>query len=333
MPVLYLATSPAPPMPGTDAVFQEIASLRDAFGGELLHLYPLKKPGRRYPWRLYGLHNLPKIRWLEGQTSVTHVFSPIPYYFPLFRFLRNPIIYTVVASPRSMAIPPKIEDMRHLRQVVVSNQRDAETLAAWGLDNVAVIPPGIVASPGRWEWRPPGDDFTLLMASAPWTLEQFDLKGIDVLLQAAAKLPFLKLVLLWRGLFKRELQERIRRIGVTDRVEIIDRKVDAHHYLRNAHAAILLSKDSRIVKAFPHSLVEALMADRPVIVSDCLPIADYVRQNRCGVVAESVTVDGLTNAIERLRRDYDRLRPSALMGPDDFSVHAMIERHRTVYAL
>ena len=95
--------------------------------------------------------------------------------------------------------------------------------------------------------------------------------------------------MIWRGLLLNELRERVERRGIGDRVEIVPERVAINDYLKRAHAAVLAAKRSDIVKAYPHSLLESLVAGKPVILSAALPMADYVRQHRCGIVVEDVS--------------------------------------------
>jgi glycosyltransferase involved in cell wall biosynthesis len=172
------------------------------------------------------------------------------------------------------------------------------------------------------------------MASAPWAEDQFDLKGVDALLEAAARLPKLRLILLWRGLLLKQLMERVQRSGIGDRVEIISKRVDINACLRRVHATVLPAKRSDIVKAYPHSLLESLVAGKPVILSDALPMADFVRQHECGIVIEEVSAQTLVQAIGDLRARYKSLAERArLMDPLSFSRNAMIECYRESYRL
>ena len=244
------------------------------------------------------------------------------------------MVYTVVASLDIGKKPTAIGRLKALHQIVVSNDRDAEVLSSWGLSNFTVIPPGIDTARIVAHRLALDRDLTLLMASAPWVAEQFDLKGVDVLLEAVARLPFLRLILLWRGLLFEELMERIERHGVVDRVEIVNRRVEVSDYLQRAHAAVLLAKRSDIVKAYPHSLIESLVAHKPVIVSSAIPMADYVRQRQCGIVLNDVHIDSIIASVEILRSQYDDLtRNAKLIESDAFSIKSMVERHRDLYAV
>jgi len=46
--------------------------------------------------------------------------------------------------------------------------------------------------------------------------------------------------------------------------------------LVSVHAAITLADREGIIKVYPHSLLDALAAGKPVLVSRAIPMADYV---------------------------------------------------------
>jgi glycosyltransferase involved in cell wall biosynthesis len=332
MSVLYLVTSSEPVIEGTDATFQDVSVLKAAFDGETINLCPRAIPGRPFPPQLFGFHRLWQIRKLERRCAVTHIFHSVPYPFPVLRFSRNPLVYNVLTSLRQAPKPRRLAWLSRLHRIVVSNQRDADILTCWGLSNWAIVPPAIDVSPLTQSVLPLEDQLTLLMASAPWVEDQFDLKGIDALLDATAAIPTLRLILLWRGLLLKELLERVHRRGLGDRVEIITERVDINRLLKRVHATALLAKRSDIVKAYPHSLLESLVAGKPVILSDALPMADYVRDQRCGLVLEDVSAATLTPAIASLRRHYDQLAQKARqIDAKLFSRQAMIESYRELY--
>src|ERR1700686_2549002 len=142
MSILYLITAPPPPIKGTDAVFQEVDALRGAFQGEVVNLSPLTNSTRRFPKQLYGLQKIPEIRDLESRCKINNIFFSFPYLFPILRFLRNPIIYTVTASLDVKRKPVACAGLQNLQRIIISNERDAAVLKAWGLKNHIIIPPG-----------------------------------------------------------------------------------------------------------------------------------------------------------------------------------------------
>ena len=332
MKVLYHLTIPSSSA-AYDAVVQEVEALQAHLGGEIVYLNPARRPGSRYPERLYGLHRLPYLRRQEATIRLHHVYNPHLFYFPYLRWLRRPIIYSVTAGLRPQQ-PAKLRKLGRLATIVVSNERDRATLRGWGLENVHVIRPGIDTSCFRPSLPPPGPGFTLLAGSAPWTEPQFRSKGVEALLAAVAARPDLRLVFLWRGLLFEEMQARVTQRGLQARVDVINRRVDVNAVLARVHAAVVLADDATLVKAFPHSLLEALATGRPVLVGRALPMADYVEQTGCGQVVEAVSAEGVLAALARLEENYEPCRAAALsVGQRDFSREALVEAYGRLYAL
>lgn len=332
MSVLYLLTAPPPPTPGTDAVYQDVDLLRRAFPSEAMTLAPQRSSTRRVPKQLYGLHNVHRLRRAELAHDINHVFFSKLYAFPALRLLRNPLVYTVTASLDGRQRPRGLGWLRGLHRIIVSNDRDARVLSGWGLANHTIVPPGIDTAGITTRALALDHELNLLMASAPWNVSQFASKGIDALLAAAQALPFLRLILLWRGTLPEELQRRIDRMGIGARVEVVNRKVNINDYLKRVHAAIVLAEDGGLVKAYPHSLVEALAAGKPVLLNSAIAMSDYVSINRCGVVLPDVSSHSLVAAINELKLNYSALASNAakLQG-GLFSIDAMVENYRRVY--
>jgi glycosyltransferase involved in cell wall biosynthesis len=318
MSVLYLLTAPRPLIAGTDAVFNEVAALQAEFGGEALNLFPFATPRIRLPRVLYGMQAVRGLRRAEARHDTNHIYFGVLHWFPVLDLMRK---------------PRALEKLKGLHRIIVSNERDTATLDAWGLSNYALIPPGIDTAAISRHPLPLRDEVTLLMASAPWHRRHFDLKGIDVLLETAAKVPALRLVMLWRGMLIDDLRRRISHYGVQDRVEVVNAHTAIDAHLAHAHAGVLLAKESSIIKAYPHSLVESLAAGKPVIVSKTIPMSDYVARNGCGLVLDQVSVQAVIAAVEALKRNYAELvRRTAALPRDDFSMRALIDRHRPLYA-
>jgi glycosyltransferase involved in cell wall biosynthesis len=87
-----------------------------------------------------------------------------------------------------------------------------------------------------------------------------------------------------------------------------------------------------LVKAYPHSLLEALAAGRPVVVSDGNPMAEYVRDTGCGRVVPGLEEAHLLEGIQQLRQNYEACRTRASeVGRRDFSQEDLVTAHRDVY--
>jgi len=143
MSILYLLTSPEPEIEGADAVFKEVQTLQSAFEGERINLFPLKKPSSILPKFFYGLNQIKSIKKQESKCKINHIFVPTLHYFPIFNYMSNPIVYSVVASLQDQKKPAHINKLNKLHKIVVSNERDQQILKSWGIHNYALIYPGI----------------------------------------------------------------------------------------------------------------------------------------------------------------------------------------------
>lgn len=331
MKILYLHTSPAPAVPGTDAVFQEVAALQAAFQAEAANLFPLAQPSIWVPPCLFGIQHLSHVRDWNRRFDLFHVIHSTLRPFPFLRLLKKPIVYTVAAAVQP-AYQLKTLPLAGLHTVVVSNERDRDMLECLGRPPSLMIRPGIDLSRFQSVPPPPAAPFTLLIGSAPWTPEQFTSKGIVALLDAAAQMKDLRLVFLWRGLHRDILGNLVSSRHLADRCEIIDGAVDVSDVLARCHAAVVLAATRKVVKAYPHSLLEALAAGRPVIASDTLGIADYAARNGCGVVVEGVDAKSVLASLSHLRENYGQLQAAAgVSRAREFALSDFVEAHRTLY--
>ncbi len=332
MNILYHLTSPVPPIPGTDAVFQEIASLRDRFGGECLQLYPLSRPSRIFPKRLYGLHQRSALRQLEPSVDLHHLYYATLYPFPWLKVLHKPLIYSAITGVGTDLRSGPGDWLKMVHTIVSCNPRDEAVLKAMRSVRYRIIRPGIAVEHFNPVSLPLREELVLLVGSAPWIKRQFQTKGIDLLLDVAGSLP-LRLVFLWRGLLRTELERHIARRGLGRRVEIINEATDVDRLLARVHATIVLAETDKLVKAYPHSLMESLAAGKPVLVSGCIPMADYVAETQCGVVVPKLAPDDLRAAIQRLMNNYGACQAKALQrGCTDFALMPMLAAYGEVYA-
>jgi len=329
--ILFHLTVPPPPVEGTDALFQEVDRLQARFGGQRIFLYPFNRSGIRFPRWLLGLHQLRKLMTLDQQVDLHHVFDPELFPYPALSLLTRPKVHTIVASLRPRArrpwwLRPSLKD-----RIVVSNRRDACRLHSWGF-NSKIIYPSIDVS--RFASSPPAaSHFTLMCGSAPWLPNQFAQKGIDALLDAAQLLPDLHLVFLWRGMLLDQMQQRIRRRKLDARVQVINRKVDVNQVLGRVHASVALADRPEILKAYPHSLLESLASNKPVLISQSIPMADYVVERGCGEVITSLNPKAVAHGIQKLSERYDTLRANTVgIAERDFSQDAMLRAYQSVYS-
>ena len=332
MRVLYHLTVPPSPLAALDAMVQEVEALRalSEDGGQVIHLYPGRTPGTRFPRRWWGLQHVPYLRRAEQDFDIHHIFNPDPFPFDLLRFLRRPIVYTATAGAHGVDRTTIQRLAQRVHTLVVPTEAERAELSQWSISNVVAIRPGIDIT--RFSHTPPPTQpFTLLMGSAPWTIEQFESKGVEALLEAAQARRDLRLIFLWRGLHVGEMERRVAQRGLGERVTVINHQVDVNEVLAQVHAAIVLADDTKLVKAYPHSLLEALAAGKPVLVSRAIPMADYVEQTGCGQIVESVNSQEVLAALAQLESDYDTRQIAALQAGQEFSQQRSIVAYKQLY--
>jgi glycosyltransferase involved in cell wall biosynthesis len=269
------------------------------------------------------------LRKYEKEVDIIHIFFPYLVNFRILEYFSKPVIFTIVSGVQCR-YPP---GTGRLFTVVVSSDEERDILKSLGIGKVHMIRPGIDFSRIATTSPPcPDHDFLLLMGSAPWTKNQFEWKGFNLMLEVLPKLPGIRLVCLWRGKLYHEWCAKIQAAGLADRVEIIHEKADISGILSRCHAAMVLADRPDLVKSYPNSLMEALVAGRPVIVSRAIPLSSYVDQTGCGIVIEKFSPDHIIHAINEMRDHYDQLRSVAVSaGRRDFSCDRMVHEYRDLY--
>lgn len=330
--IQYLHTTPAPPMGGTDALYNEILALRQTFGGSIASLYPFARPSSRYPAFLFGLHRLAALRRGAAQASLNHLFASALLHLPIVYGLQNPCIYSVAGSlPAGFRLPPG-RFLRRVSSFVVSNERDFRALRERGVDNVALIRTGIDLAPFRQASRLLDGDLVLLMASAPWEKPQFVSKGIHLILQAIRQMNGVRVIFVWRDILPGHMYRLVREYGVADKVEVVNEKLHMPSFYEKIHGTILLANSPQLVKAYPHSLVESLVSGKPVVVSSQVPLSDFVQSAGCGLVLESFEAAALQAVFSKFAAEYPVLAANTLqLDRSVFSLDKMLAEYRQLY--
>jgi glycosyltransferase involved in cell wall biosynthesis len=291
----------------------------------MISLSPARSIPPLIPVSLYGMQLIPALKKYAREVDIYHVFYPYMVDFRVLHYLSKPIVYTIATGMDAKRSGPPCA-------LVVSSIQEADTLRSRGVRHVHVVRPGIdlsqirAASPSE-----PDREFVLLAGSAPWTKRQFETKGFDLLLKVLAQIPQMRLICLWRGKLYRKWSDLVQSSGLADRVEIIQKKADISGVLSRCHAAVALSENAGQIKSYPSSLMEALAAGRPVLVSRSIPMSYYVEDNGCGKVIEDLHLDELVNAIGEIMDDYPNFTRAALQTGRDLSATKMIDDYRRLY--
>jgi len=152
------------------------------------------------------------------------------------------------------------------------------------------------------------------------------------LLTVAQERPALHLIFLWRGFLADEMRQRIAQANLGQRVTLLNERVNVNDILSRVHASIVLADDPALVKAFPHSLLESLVAGKPVLVSPVMALADYVAKNECGVVVTAVSTPAIHHALDQLQQNYTIFQYNAqAAGGRDFGQQQFIDATLALY--
>lgn len=134
--------------------------------------------------------------------------------------------------------------------------------------------------------------------------------AIDAVALVRAALPEIRLVLVGTGSIERELRERARARGVADRVDFEGWQPFARFpsYVRGSRACLIPHlKSAHTDTTIPHKLFHCMLLERPVVATDCAPIARIVRETGAGCIYPSGDAAALAKALLELR-DADRRR-------------------------
>jgi len=330
MNVLYHLTILPPVRPACEAISQDISALRSRFDGDVIYLNPNRALPFSVPRLAFGFHRLRQLRTLEVDVHIHHVYNPDPFPFPILRILHKPVVYSLTGGVKGKRINKRF--FGSMAAVTVMDEASLEYLKRCGLENVFLVRSGIDTNRFSSNPLPLRSEIRLMVGSAPWVLSQFKSKGIDALLQAAQRFPRLHLVFLWRGVLTERMERRVQRMGLKNRVKVLDEVVDVNQVLAGVHASVALAAKPDIVKAYPHSLLESLAAGKPVLVSKAIPMARYVAGEGCGLVIERVSPDHVVAALEVLEEKYADLQAAARHARKrDFSRRQMIDSYEEVY--
>lgn len=124
-------------------------------------------------------------------------------------------------------------------------------------------------------------------------------KGVDVLIDAMAKVPGARCIIAGAGDERAALEAQINRLNLTNRVELVGRVdgTDKIWLLRNARCVAM---PSRVWEAFPLVLIEAFAAGKPVVGSAVPGIADLIEDGKTGRLVPQESVADLADALRSL---------------------------------
>jgi len=179
----------------------------------------------------------------------------------------------------------------------------------------------------------PEGAFTVLFASSPDRADWLDARGLPQLLDAAALRPQMRFRLLWRPWGDSE--ERVRR-WITERglrnVELrVGRLSNMAGEYQNAHVTIAPFVDVNRSKPAPNSLIESLACGRPILLTECVGLAELIHGTGAGRVS-CATGEALAEHLDHLQTDWAQYSRSARRQAERwFGADRFLEAYQRLY--
>ncbi len=283
---------------GTDAnVLGRVVATRPDTSTELLPV----TPGRRDP-RGLAVH-LQLLRRLSPDVLHVNLSWPGACHYAILAGLCLPGV--AVVAVEQLPLPMGPGPGRNLKRLVSARldahvavgERAARDLERWvGLrtGSVRTIYNGVPVPAAAVAHQLPGGP-----APGPviGVLARFDaLKGLDVLLRALVELPGVTAVLVGGGPERRSLERLAVELGIQDRVRLVDWVERAADLLPLFDVVALPSR----AEGFPLSLVEAMLAGRPVVATRVGSIPEAVEDGVSGLLVPPDDPSALAAALHRL---------------------------------
>jgi glycosyltransferase involved in cell wall biosynthesis len=124
-------------------------------------------------------------------------------------------------------------------------------------------------------------------------------KGLDVLLQAVVPLTDARVLIVGDGPERARLDAQAERLGIADRIHLVGFQANARDYLTAMDVFALPSR----TEALPLSIIEAMLAELPVVATPVGSIPEAVIEGETGFVVPPDDPDSLRGAITHLARD------------------------------
>lgn len=192
-----------------------------------------------------------------------------------------------------------------------------------------------VAAPSSWDAALPSawQDFPLVLFVGRLVYY----KGVDVLLDAMARVPRARLALVGIGPLAPRLAEQADRLGIADRIQFLGAVPDERLRALYKRARFLVLPSVAPSEAFGMVQLEAMAAGRPVISTDLKSGVPYVNQHGVtGLIVPPSDPAALAGAMQTLiENELDALalgRAAQRRVLAEFHVDEVVDAHLKLYA-
>ncbi len=328
---------------------------------DTLPLYLSRRPSLAqkalvYGWLYARSLTLAKHRSSQASDLYHLIYRPVGLSSWLFKqlpeFRQRPILHTVPATGDGH---PLILHHFFAQRVVAISHHGQQKLLELGVKNVVYIPPGIEVA--RWEALA-GQTETLKarlgLAGKPVLLYPGHSSagyGIEVLLQALpdiiAYVPQLQVIFACRLRSADDrarhtmIQQRVVQMGLAQAVHFYNQVADVGELIGASDVVVLPFQTMRDKVDIPITMLEAMAARKPVIISDILPMNEVFNGNEAdccgkpGLVTPPGNVQTLAQAVIRLMDDSALRTAMGRQGQalvrEQFDIQQVARQYEKVY--
>ena len=282
-----------------------------------------------------GLFFRPIIFLFERFTKVSHVYGDItPWIFHKTLF-RRPIIHTIASDKGS----PVVEFLERCNHLIVQTQLSREKLLQAGCNpkRVHMIYPGVDLNQfATVHAKCNGAKPKILFATAPREEHELAERGVYLLLDTARACPEIQFNLLFRKWRTGHTSIKAVRdnlamnpaVNITVTNETVQNMAEM---FQRHHFTIVPFTSPAGGKECPNSVIESMACGIPVLVSTCVPIAEFVDKTSSGICF-APNVFSLLKAIDEGMSRWDSLSYNARKAAEKhFNLDSALNAYAALY--
>ncbi|MCX5679743.1 MAG: glycosyltransferase [Candidatus Omnitrophica bacterium] len=242
---------------------------------------------------------------------MNHIFSHINEWFFIKMLHRRPVIFTTIGEKCGLPL----EHYKHIDVIVAETSFDYDHLRQYGFDDnkLRLIRPGVDSKKFFYKNAPISGKFRILFASTPPEPKDIEVKGIKVLLTLAKSMPSVEIVIAVRPWASAPFIKKMVQASGLSNVLLQTNIQDMNELYGSIHATIAPFLMS--TKSAPLSILESLMAGKPVILSNHIEVMNELSSEHCAVVFDPLAEGSVLRAVKELIDNYvyfqQRSRPCA----------------------
>ena len=288
----------------------------------------------------------PEVELIPARTSAEYLQRRAPdllhIVFPWLKFIPesiledHPVLMTLVGvDPTEHCTPRDLENVRHRidfgrMALVCESERGREVLEQHDIKARAMIPPVLPPPANAPVSTSRREKLVCGFATSPYLDEHWDPRGLPLLLDLARASPDTQFLLAWRT-----SPEKIEREIASRRLQNVcvrAGRLDMESFFADVDIMLLPFARAWGCHGSPLSGVEGLLRGKPVLATEYVGIADWLRREGAGVVT-APTAAALRTGLLQLRSHYGAYsRQAQIAARRRFNPEANAAAYLPIYA-